>query len=230
VLFYAFRGLEIVSLTFQSSYYGADRDQFAGSYMFQTSTYLLVVLVPPILTMRLFAEEKRTGSLEVLLTAPVRDVDIVLGKWAATWIYFMLLLLPNVLLLWILQADRYLGVELPFGPVLAGYLGIGLLGSMLLALGCFLSSLTDNQLLASLAGILGGLALMNVSQLAVATIPEQSRSAVFARLLEQANVSEHLGKWFGRGLIDTSHVTFYVVGTAFFLFLCVQSLESRRWR
>ena len=230
VLFYVFRGLEVVSLTYRLALSGGDRDQFAGSYMFLTSTYILVALVPPILTMRVFAEEKRTGSLEVLLTAPVRDVEVVLGKWLAAWVFFMLLLLPTLVLLWVLQLDGYLGVSIPFGPVFAGYLGVGLLGSMLLALGCFLSSLTDNQLLASLSGILISFAFLNLGQLTVAIAPEIQQYPLLGLLFEQANVVEHLSRWFGRGLIDSSRVVFYLGGTAFFLFLTLRSLEARRWR
>jgi ABC-2 type transport system permease protein len=230
VLFYLFSGLEVVALIYNIWRAGGSRELFATSYLFQSSTYVLIVMVPPILTMRVFAEERRTGSLEVLLTAPVRDVDIVLGKWLASWVFFLLLLLPNFLLLWVLSWSSYLGFLAPMGPIASGYLGLALFGSMVLALGCFYSSLTDNQLLASLAGILSCLGMLSIGRMSSAVVPETVGSPVLGTLLTQANVAEHLQKWFSRGLIDTGHVVFYLVGTAFFLFLCVQSLESRRWK
>ena len=81
VLFYLFRGWEVWFVVTQVHQHQLDRDLFSTMYMFQMSTNFMVVLVPPILTMRVFAEERRTGLLEVLLTAPVRDIEIVLGKW-----------------------------------------------------------------------------------------------------------------------------------------------------
>lgn len=231
VLFYLFRGLEISSLVHAYAANPQDADLFASDYVYQQSTHFMIVLVPAILTMRCFAEERRSGSLEVLLTAPVRDVEIVLGKWLAAVVFFAVLWLPTALLLWVLTWSPFLGAALPVGPAFSGYLGLTLLGSLLLAVGCFTSSLTDNQLLASLSAMLFSTGLLAVPLIAQAQLGEQLQESHFLRtVVDQLNVLEHLGNWFMRGLIDTSQVAFYVGGTLFFLYLTVKALEARKWR
>jgi ABC-2 type transport system permease protein len=231
LLFYLFRGLDVQALAEQMNRLGGDLDLFTTFYVFRPSTNFMIVLVPPILTMRCFAEEKRVGSLEVLMTAPVRDTEIVLGKWLAATVFFAILWLPTLLLLWVLTWQPFLGASVAFGPAVSGYLGLFLLGALLLAAGCFTSSLTDNQLLASLSAM-----LFNTALLAGPVVIEPLVADVAARqpfvqtLLAQANVFDHLSNWFARGLIDTGQVVFYLGGILFFLFLTVKSLESRKWR
>ncbi|MDP6930970.1 MAG: ABC transporter permease [Planctomycetota bacterium] len=244
VLFYLYRGFEVQSVVKQVSEFQLDRDLFSTLFMFQQSSNFMVVLVPPILTMRCFAEERRTGSLEVLMTAPVRDIEVVLGKWFAALSFFMILWLPTLLLLWVLTWDSFLATELSFGPVIAGYLGMSLFGCLLLSVGCFTSSLTDNQLLASLSAMLFNIALLTgalgqivkdgAAELIAATewlVGDLGDEAGFLKALgDQLNVMDHLANWFGRGLVDTGQIFFYLVTTCFFLFLTVISLGSRRWR
>lgn len=231
VLFYLFRGLEVAELVRSYQLLPREVDGFTTSYIFRMSTHFMIVLVPPILTMRCFAEEKRTGSLEVLLTAPVREYEIVLGKWLAALAFFAAIWLPTGLLLWVLTWPPFLASALPAGPAFTSYLGLFLLGSMLLAVGCFTSSLTDNQLLASLSAMLFNIALLAVPGLTSQSLAGTVRESPFVRtLLEQVNVLDHLQNWFTRGLVDTSHAAFYVGGSAFFLFLTVKALESRTWR
>lgn len=247
VLLYLFRGVELTSVVQRIVMWGGDRDQFAQTYVLGMTSGFMMVLVPPILTMRCFAEEKRTGSLETLLTAPVRDWEVVLGKWSAAVTFFVLLWVPALVLLLLLGQPTHLAVEIAAGPVLAGFLGVLLVGSLLIAAGCFTSSLTDNQLLASLASILFGIALMAgpgllapylvgsvIAEADAMTAWDRVRSFVMEMLLRplasQIDVNEHLVHWFSRGLINTGHVAFYVAGTACFLFLTTRSLEARRWR
>lgn len=231
VLFYLFRGLEVQALIFNWKRFDSDLDKFSVSYMLGPSMYIVVVLVPPILTMRCFAEERRTGSLEVLLTAPVRDHEIVLGKWLAASTFFAILWLPTLLILYLLSTPSYLAAPLPFGPVLAGYFGIALAGGLLLAVGCFTSSLTDNQLLASLAAILFNVGLFSAPRILSAVLAERIHEHEWiARALDQVNVPEHLTGWFMVGLLDTSRIVFFLAATGLFLFLTVKSLEARQWR
>src|SRR5262245_36712575 len=160
VLFYLFRGVDVRSLTAWWILYDQDVDKYAGYYLLGPTMIVMMLLVPPILTMRCFAEERRTGSLEVLLTAPVRDVEIVLGKWLAATTFLGVLWAPTLALLWVATTSSYLATPLAFGPILAGFLGLMLFGALLLAIGCFTSSLTDNQLVASLAAIMINVALL----------------------------------------------------------------------
>lgn len=245
LLLYLYRGAEVDRLVRLAGALGFDREQFATAYLLQNSSLILLILVPAILTMRCFAEEKRTGSIEVLLTAPVRDREIVVGKWAAAFVFFALLWLPAVIVLLMMQGDAYLGVQLPAGPVFSGFLGILLVGSLLLAAGCFTSSLTDNQLLASLSAMLFSWGLLyGPSQFRGPTLASEARAEpvgidavtawiddrVLQPVIEQINVVGHLQTWFFRGVINTSHVVFYVAGTVLLLFLTTRSLEARRWQ
>ncbi len=231
VLFYLYRGLEVNSMVRTAVAYYVDKETFATQYIFQQSTYLMVILVPAILTMRCFAEEKRSGSLEVLLTAPVRDVEVALGKWMAAVVFFAVLWLPTLFLLWLLSGSMFLDQELVFGPILSGYLGMFLLGSLLLSVGVFTSSLTDNQLLASLCAIIFNYALLQAPVLLNDLLGGGVDQAYLLQVfLRQINVNDHLSSWFGRGLINSSHLLFYIGGTMTFLFFTVKSLESRRWR
>ena len=164
-------------------------------------------------------------------TAPVRDVEVLLGKWFAAVSFFAILLLPTILLLWVLTWSPFLATPLSFGPVLSGYLGMFLLGSFLLSVGCFTSSLTDNQLLASLGAMLFNIGWLSaVPMLAPLLGSAGTESYVGRVLLQQVNVADHLGNWFARGLVDTSQIAFYLGGSLFFLFLTVKFLESRKWR
>ena len=236
-LFYLFRAFEVQSLIAQFGQRGSV-EGFAYYYLASPSTQFAVVMVPPVLTMRALAEEKRTGSLELLVTAPVRDHQIVLGKWAAAQILYMLLWLPGLLMLVLLQGSAFLGASFAWGPVLSGYLGLLALGSMLVAFGILSSSLTDNQLLASLCSMLFGLGLLVLPPLLVQKLAAVNEafahpgvdSGILPVLLDQAHVARHLGAWFFRGVVDSGHLAFYLTSAALFLFFAVRVLESRRWK
>lgn len=227
VLFYLFRGYEVSDLLRRFARAG-DVDSFPTFYLLTASTQWIIVMVPPILTMRTFAEEKRSGSLELLMTAPVRDWEVVLAKWFATWLFYVALWVPSILVLFALQS--MLGVQFPAGQVASSYVGLLLAGSMLLAVGVFTSSLTDNQLLASLSSILFAVGLLWVPSM-LASRGSATVDSTFTKLfLDQANVLAHWQYWFFRGLLDSGHVLFYVSATALFLFLTVRVVESRKWR
>lgn len=233
VLLYFARGLEVYRLVFFASELNYDTSTFATYYIiYGQSTYIFFVLVPPILTMRFFAEEKRTGSLEVLMTAPVRDLEVVLGKWVAAVLFGALLWLPTLPILSLLSTDLVLSQSISYGPVLSAYFGLFLLGSMLLAVGIFTSSLTDNVLLAAIVAMIFNLGLVALApQMLHPYLHEWFGDTYLVSVfMDQTQVYEHLANWFGRGQIDSSKIAFYVGGTVFFLFLTVRSLESRKWR
>ncbi|MEY2980891.1 MAG: ABC transporter permease [Planctomycetota bacterium] len=241
-LLYLFRGFEVDRLVRFANAAGLDREQFAAAYLQQPSSLILLILVPAILTMRCFAEERRTGSIEVLLTAPVRDSEIVLGKWAAAFVFFALLWLPAAVILVVAQGSGYLGLDLAVGPTVSGFVGLLLVGALLLAAGCLTSSLTDNTLLASLSSMLFALALIygptrlqGMTEVDPAVESDLAwwawlQTKVLDPVVGQVHVVDHLQSWFFRGLLNTGHVVFYVAGTALLLFLTTRSLEARRWR
>jgi ABC-2 type transport system permease protein len=228
ILFYLWRGFELHLLVRVLHGFRQDQELLAPQTYGFGSTFLMVVLVPGLLTMRCFAEERRTGSLETLLTAPVRDRDVVLGKWLAATAFFALLWLPSVLVLHVLEYGPFLNTELAFGPVFAAYLGMFLLSGMLLAFGCFASSLTDNVLLAALLTIMFDYGLLTLPRQAAAQLGELAQNYYVRELLDKFDVMRNFQEWFARGLIDTSQLAFYVGGIAFFLCLTGISLAARR--
>lgn len=228
VVFYLWRGYELVGLT---EFFGAvrgDPDLFVSATYSRGSTFLMVLFVPALLTMRCFAEERRTGSLEMLMTAPVRDGGVVFGKWAAATTFYALLWLPSALLLHVLEYGPFLDTDLSFGPVFAAYLGMFLLSSMLIAFGCFASSLTDNVLLAAMLAFIFDFGLMQLPQQLRTSLGDLAQQYYVRELLDKLDVMRNFGEWFARGLVDSSQVAFYLGGVLFFLFLCTVSIGSRR--
>jgi ABC-2 type transport system permease protein len=187
--------------------------------------FLLTLLVAaPLLTMRLFAEERRSGTFETLMTAPVRDVEVVLAKYAGSVAFFAVMLLPTVAYGPLLRAAA--AVPPPADPAaLAGvYAGALLVGSFLLAIGLLASALTRSQIAAGLLAfatialfLLGGL------------LPYVWHTATADRLGAYLSPVAHMAD-FSRGVFDTRPFAFYAIGTAWVLFATVRVLESRRWR
>ena len=228
VLFYFVRGFELYSAALGFAIYKADPNQFPSATYGAGSTFYMVLLVPGILTMRCFAEERRTGSIETLMTAPIRDVEVVLGKWLAAAVFFAILWLPSVLVLHILEYGPYFGADISFGPVFSAYLGMFLLSGLLLAFGCFASSLTENVLLAAILTMLFTGLLTQASGFLSQYAGELRDDYYVRELLGKLDVYGNFSNWFARGLVDTSQVVFYLGGIGFFLFLTWTSLTSRR--
>jgi ABC-2 type transport system permease protein len=182
--------------------------------------WTLLVIVAPAISMRLFSDELRSGTIEPLLTAPVAEAVVVLGKYAAAVMFLITLLAPTVAYVALLEA-----LSRPdYGPILAGYLGILLLGMLYLSVGCLASSLTSSQTLAFL-GTFFALFLVEILALVAAPVaPPVVRSFLYALSVDQ-RMSD-----FARGLIDMKHVVFFLVASAWFLALASLALESRRWR
>lgn len=180
-------------------------------------TVLLLLL--PLLTMRLFAEERRSGAAELLFTYPVSDASVIVGKFAAAVSVYAVMLamtLPYPALL------AYFGDPEP-GPIVSGYLGLFLMGITFIAMGAFFSSLGDSQLIAAAATFGCGLLFLIVGWM-TPFVP-----AGVGAVLGQLSIVEHL-QGFARGVIDTNDLVFYASMTVFFLFLCARVLDSARWR
>ncbi len=187
----------------------------------QVFTVIAVILlfVAPILTMRLLAEEARSGTLELLMTAPVRDWEVVLGKFVAAFLFFVALLIPT--LYYLLVLVFYGAPDLPV--TFAGYLGLVLLGGMLLSLGLLTSAMSANQIIAAVLGIALALTFWLVGGLA-ATLP-----GPLGTILAYLAVQNHFDN-FLVGLITTSTIVYFLSVTAAALFLATRVLEIRRWR
>lgn len=185
--------------------------------LLQTSVVVLFVL--PLLSMRTFAEEKRTGTMELLLTSPLRDWEIILGKFfGAAALYGLMLAVTWLSVVWL-----FLYGNPEWRQVLAAYLGLLLLGSSFLSLGMFISNLTQNQIVACFVtfGVLLLLLLLSwVSEFAGPTMRE---------VVTALSITEHFDD-FAKGVIDTKHLVYYASFIFFGLFLTSRSLDADRWR
>ncbi len=186
---------------------------------FSTMVFLLLIFAPP-LTMRLLAEEQRMGTLELLLTSPVRDWEVVIGKFLASL---------GVLLLMIVLAFTY-GLLLKaygnpdVGPMAAGYLGLFLSGGALMAIGVMASALTQNQVVAAVLGFVANLILWVIS-----AANQVLNGPTASQVLNQLGFFEHTQN-FWRGVINTNDIVYFLSLIALTLFIATRVLETRRWR
>ena len=181
---------------------------------------LIMVFVLPMLTMRLVSDELRVGTIETLMTAPITEIEVVLGKFCGAFVFYLILLAALLLYPFLLRL---------YGPVdstllFCNYLGLLLLGGLYIAVGLFFSSCTKHQVIAVLLSF-ALLALMTFASHALAQLVEGWPRV----LLQQLSIRTHFHD-FVRGMFDLNHVVFFLTTTAFFLFVTVKRLEMRRWQ
>lgn len=184
-----------------------------------SSLGMLTVFMVPLITMRLLAEELRTGTFEVLIAHPVTDLQIVLGKFLAGLIVFSVMLAPTLLYLPMLA---FLGSP-DWGQSISCFLGQLLLGAMLLALGLLISGLTHSQVLAAMGAMVGGVLLI------LANTASHNFRGWLGDALAYLAMMEHFST-FRRGVIDTRSVVYFLATMGMFLYLAVRAVESRRWK
>ena len=180
---------------------------------------IILLLIVPLLTMRLLAEEKKNGTIELLLTYPVREVAVVLGKYLATlFIVFILLALTAVN---VLMISRFGVVE--WGPVLTGYGGLILMAAGFISLGLFTSALTQNQIIAAVLGFGALLMFWIIGWAASVSGPGVGQVVNYLSLLE------HLDP-FTKGVLDTRDLMYFLNFSVFFIFLTLRFLDSQKIR
>jgi ABC-2 type transport system permease protein len=180
---------------------------------------ILILLFAAVLTMRLIAEERKLGTWELLLTVPVRDTEIILGKFLGS-----LAVLTGMLVLTFYYPILLMVFGDPdLGPIITSYLGLFLLGCASLAIGIFASSLTSNQIVAAV--VAGGI-LFTLWFLGIAGnfVP-----GALGEVLSYISLSHHFPD-FIRGIVDTKAVVYYLSITALFLYMAIRSIETDRWR
>ncbi|MCP4716875.1 MAG: ABC transporter permease subunit [Deltaproteobacteria bacterium] len=197
---------------------GSDIKLGLWQYTFHDMRLIMLLLIP-LLTMRLFSEEKKLGTIELLFTNPISDFEIVMGKYLACLSIFVLMLLLTLLYPVLLE----IVFSVDIGPLIAGYLGMFLLGASFMACGIFISSLTENQVVAAMTSF-GVLLLLWFIDWNEGIAGEKA-----VELLHQISFFEHFFN-FPRGVIDMADVIYYLSVISFFLFLTLRSLESRKWR
>ena len=180
---------------------------------------ILVLFLMPMVTMRTYSEEKRSGTIELLLTSPITDFQIIMGKFLGAMALYGVMLLVSLI---------HIGVLFAFGnpewkPVITFYLGLLLLGGCFVSLGLFISSLTKNQIVAGAATFGVFLLLWVVDWIG------QSLGPTGESLTKYLSMTEHLDD-FVKGVIDTKHLVYYVSFITFGLFLTMRSVDAERWR
>lgn len=180
---------------------------------------VIILFIMPMITMRTYAEEKRSGTIELLLTSPVTDVEIILGKFFGALGVYVAMLAVTLL---------YIGILFVYGnpewrPLVAGYVGLLLMGGSFIALGLLISSTTNNQIVAGVVTFVVFLLLWIVGWFA------DSAGPTIGPITQYLSITEHFDD-FSKGIIDTKHVLYYLSLITFGLFLTAKSVDSERWR
>jgi ABC-2 type transport system permease protein len=212
--------LFLSGILFGSPWFGAFRP--GQPAQLQSVFYLVsfvLLLVIPALTMRTLAEERGSGTIESLLTAPITDAQVVIAKFLGCWIFYLAVIAPTLLYVAALAA---FGTP-DYGSIMAGYLGLALLGAMYVAIGVLASSLTRMQVIAFVVAFFP-LLFLHLLGLFAGSMPSPWRSIV-----RMAGTLAHYED-FNRGIVAVNHVVYFLAITVYALFLTVKVLESRRWR
>jgi ABC-2 type transport system permease protein len=197
---------------------GANVNQMMIRGLFQ-NTAVIILFVMPMITMRTYSEEKRSGTIELLLTSPVTDPEIIVGKFLGALALYGAMLFVTMI---------YIAILFRIGnpewrPIIGGYVGLLLMGGCFLSTGLFISSLTKNQIVA------GFLTFATFLMLWVINWMGESSGPTTRDVLNYLSITEHFDD-FSRGIIDTKHVVYYLSFITFGLFLTAKSVDSERWR
>ena len=179
---------------------------------------VIVLFVLPMVTMRTYAEEKRSGTIELLLTSPLTDVQIIFGKFLGALALYTVMLSVSL---------AHVGILFYYGnpewkPIVAGYLGLLLMGGCFLSLGLFISSLTKNQIVAGIVTFAVALLFWIISWVS-------NFATGIGELANYLSIIDHFDD-FAKGVIDTTHLVYYQSFIGFGLYLTAKSVDSERWR
>lgn len=190
---------------------------FGGTIFF----WLFLLFVIPVITMRLIAEERRSGTIEPLMTSPITEGQVIAGKFLAALGFYVILWLPT--LIYVLILRHYTAIDL--GPVASGYLGVLLLGVLFLGVGTFTSTLTKNQLIAATLAFAVMVILFSVGLMQQLMVSSSALKSVLGYM----NLWTHMDD-FARGILDTRHIVYELSVGFMFLYLAAKSLEVKKWR
>ena len=214
----------IVNLSMQSGMFGMQGPQTININEFMVrplmaNTAVILLFVLPVVTARAYAEEKRSGTIELLLTSPLTDVQIILGKFLGALALLGLMLAVTSVHLGIL----FWYGEPELGPILAGYLGLLLMGAAFIALGLLISSTTRNQVVAGMITFAVLLLFWVISWMA------EGATSTTQQVVAYLSILDHFDD-FSKGVVDTTDLVYYLSFIGFGLFLTAKSVDSERWR
>ena len=196
---------------------GAPRERFLSLMFTNTYFWIFTLFIVPIITMRLIAEERKTGTLELLLTSPVSEATVVVGKFLGALGFFLVVWIPS--LLFILYLRSQTSVDL--GSVASGYVGIILIGAYFIAIGVFASTLAKNQIVAAILTFAILIPIFSVGLFQSGVDPNRQN------VVDYLNMWDHMDE-FSRGVMDTRRLVYYLSGMALFLFLSSVVLSSKK--
>lgn len=182
--------------------------------------WLVLLFVTPVLTMRLLSEERKSGTIETLMTSPISETQVVVAKYLASLAFYVFLWLPTLAYVVIVARNS----EVDWGPIFSGYLGILGIGSVFLAVGLFASSFTKSQVVAAVATF----ALL-IFFFAIAFMDSLVTQETLKNALGYMNLLDHMQE-FGKGVVDSRRLIYYATTSVLFLFLAARSLEAKKWR
>ena len=219
-VFYIINGLLFSYLINDTSSNDVYREGSVMQYIFSNDFFWIILFILiPVITMRLIAEEKKEGTLELILTFPVNDLQLILGKFFGAFLFYIFLWLPTFiyvgLLFWISPPD--------LGPIFSAFLGVLLAGAMFISIGLFFSTLTKNQIISSMLCFGFILSLLIISAIEYVLPPGNIRF-----LLQYINFVKH-SHLLSIGGIDTRNIVYFLSFIFFFIFLSTMSLEARKW-
>ncbi len=183
------------------------------------SIQFFLLLLTPLITMKLFSDETKSGTIETLMTSPVSDFDVVFGKFLAALSLYTVMILPT----WIFVLFLSFFGNPDFGPIISSYIGLILMGGLFVSVGLLVSSLTDNQIVAAVIGIIALILLWVVGFLS------SYGEGWFYETLRYIGTFDHWES-FTKGIVDTRDVIYYLSFTTLLLFITVRNVESRKWR
>jgi ABC-2 type transport system permease protein len=209
-----------VRQSLQSAQFGGamNINQQVIRYVLQNAS-VIILFIMPMITMRTYSEEKRSGTIELLLTSPVKDVEIVFGKFFGALGLYVAMLAVTLL---------YIGILFVYGnpewrPLVAAYLGLLLMGGAFVSIGLLISSTTNNQIVAGVVTFVVFLLLWIIGWFA------DSAGPTIGPITSYLSITEHFDD-FSKGIIDTKHVIYYLSLITFGLFLTSKSVDTERWR
>jgi ABC-2 type transport system permease protein len=191
---------------------------FNGMFM-----WIVIIGIVSVITMRLFADEKRSGTIEALMTTPLRDIEYVLAKFFSAYVFFVLLWLPTANCIFVLRYFSKDTTPLDLGSIVGGYLGFFLIGMLLISIGSVASACTRNQIIAAVISFSANCILFFLGIL-IFYAADKHRA-----ILESFSMIAHMQEM-STGLIQWPRVVFYLSTSIFFLFVTQHIVQSRRWR
>ncbi|MCF6149367.1 MAG: ABC transporter permease subunit [Candidatus Kuenenia sp.] len=182
-------------------------------------TQFILSILTPVITMRLLAEENKTGTMEPLMTAPVTDFAVVFGKFLAAWALYNIMIAPTALyiifLVWVGSPD--------YGAIVTSYIGLILMGGLFISVGMLVSAVTKNQIVAAVIGIVALLILLVIG------LASAGNEGWLYSTLRYIGTYDHW-ETFTKGVLDTRDIIYYFSFSALLIFIVVRIVESRRWR